>query len=118
LRAGYFPFGESNQSHCAGHDGFADFVSAKLPSVLAERQPRRTRPSLASNMRRLLCRSAVRRGVMQGAKKSPASLSVVHNLGIGNFEGRRPWMAGSEATNAPLAVPQPRSRLREQGAHV
>ncbi|MGH8124654.1 MAG: hypothetical protein ACREPK_02235, partial [Rhodanobacteraceae bacterium] len=63
--AGHFCYGKSDQNHCAGHDGFADIVSAQLPLVLAERQPRRTRPSLASDMRRLLCRSAVRRGVMQ-----------------------------------------------------
>jgi len=30
----------------------------------------------------------------------------------------RPWMAGSGAIRAPLAVPQPRRRSREQGAHV
>ncbi|GEM_PF-5127115 len=65
MRAGYFPFGESNQSRCAGHDGLADVVSARLPLVLADRAPARTRTSLCSNMRALLARAAARRGVMQ-----------------------------------------------------
>src|SRR6185437_5649078 len=37
-RAGCFPFGESSQNHCAGHDGFSNVVLPKLPAVLAERR--------------------------------------------------------------------------------
>ena len=65
MRAGDFFFGKSHQNHCAGHGGFGNVVLPKRPLVLAERQPRRTRPSVASDMRRLLCRSAARRGVAQ-----------------------------------------------------
>ncbi|MDE2272165.1 MAG: hypothetical protein KGJ94_09305 [Xanthomonadaceae bacterium] len=64
-RASHFCFGKNGQNHCAGHDGFADVVSAQLPLVLAARAPARTRPTLASNMRALLARSTARRGVMQ-----------------------------------------------------
>jgi hypothetical protein len=35
LRAGDFCFGKSHQNHRAGHDDFADVVSAQLPLVLA-----------------------------------------------------------------------------------
>ena len=64
-RASYFCFGKSSQNHCAGHDDLADIASARSPLVLADRAPARTRPSLASDMRALLARSAARRGVMQ-----------------------------------------------------
>lgn len=92
-RASHFCFGKSGQSRCAGHDGLNDIVSFKLPLTLADRAPARTtrhipaacssltlraafvvqigspcrfsRPSLVSNVRALLARSAARRGVMQ-----------------------------------------------------
>ncbi|MGH8124338.1 MAG: hypothetical protein ACREPK_00605 [Rhodanobacteraceae bacterium] len=61
-----FCFGrKSPKTTAPGMTVFADIVSAQLPLVLAERQPRRTHTSLCSDMRRLLCRSAARRGVMQ-----------------------------------------------------
>jgi len=79
-RAGYFCFGKSSQNHCAAHAGFGNVVLPKLPSVLAERRPRRTRTSLCSNMRRLLRRSAARLGVVQRRVKSSISLTAVHGL--------------------------------------
>jgi hypothetical protein len=44
--AGYFPFGESNQSHCAGHDESTDTLSASLPPVFADRTPAQTPTSM------------------------------------------------------------------------
>src|SRR6185437_14930048 len=49
-RAGCFPFWESSQNHCVGHDGFNNVILPKLPAVLAERRSRRTRTSVCSNM--------------------------------------------------------------------
>ncbi|TAM93836.1 MAG: hypothetical protein EPN40_12890, partial [Rhodanobacteraceae bacterium] len=53
------------KERCAGHDGFADIVSAQLPLMLADRAQARTRPSLISDRRALLARSAVRLGLVQ-----------------------------------------------------
>jgi hypothetical protein len=59
------PLAGDDRSAIAGHAGFADVVSAQLPSVPADRAPARTRPSMASDMRALLARSAVRLGVVK-----------------------------------------------------
>ncbi|HET7930598.1 MAG TPA: hypothetical protein VFL63_04310, partial [Rhodanobacteraceae bacterium] len=48
-RAGYFCFGKSSQNHCARHAGFGNVVLPKLPLVLADRAPARTRTSLCSD---------------------------------------------------------------------
>jgi len=64
-----FLSGKVTKAIARGHADLADFLSARLPSALAERRPRRTRTSMCSNMRRLLRRSAARLGVMHGAGK-------------------------------------------------
>ncbi|MGH8113271.1 MAG: hypothetical protein ACREPL_15345, partial [Rhodanobacteraceae bacterium] len=47
------------------HDGFGNVVLPKLPSVLADRAPARTRTSLCADLRALLARSAAMLGGMQ-----------------------------------------------------
>ena len=88
------------------------------PALLAPSGPARTHTSMCSDMRALLPLGTAMLGVVQGRGKSSASFSVIHDLPCGNLRGRRPWMAENGAITAPLAVPQPRCRSREQGAHV
>ena len=78
--AGYFPFGESNQSQAPGTTVSATSCCLNFPALLAPSGPARTRPSLASDMRALLPLGAAMLGVMQGRGKGPASLPVIHDL--------------------------------------
>ena len=118
MRAGDFCFGKSHQNHCAWHDGFGNVVLPKLPcdarrsraganysprpcgSPFADAQGRLrrsnrqscrfSRPSVASDMRRLLCRSAARRGVVQ------RRVEKLH------FAAGHPWSAQSRVQTPTL----------------
>jgi hypothetical protein len=79
-RAGYFCFGKSSQNHCTQYGGFDNIVLSKLPLVLADRAPARTRTSLCSNIRAFPARPAAHRGAVQGRVKSSASTSAIHGL--------------------------------------
>ena len=85
-----------------GHDDLADVVSARLPSALAERRPRRTRASLRSNMRRLLRRSAARLGVMHGAGKLAHRRPSIA-CHYANRHPTRTWSMGKCHLTAPAA---------------
>ena len=116
-RAGYFPFGESNQSHCAGTPVSATSCCRNCPAHLAPSGPARTRTSLCSDIRALLPLGAAMLGEVQW-RQDALRCPALHGLRLCKIQRSRPWKAVTDAVSASLHDAAARSRKAEQAPHV